>query len=118
MKRIAIIGSGDLGQQIAHQVVTDGTAQVVGFFDDFVPIGTTKGSFPILGDTDSVESCHGKKIFDELLIGIGYHHFDLRSQLFDYYSTKITFSTVIHSTSFVDSSGRISSGSVLFPGTS
>ena len=50
MKRIAIIGAGDLGQQIAHYISHSDAYKVVGFFDDFGVVGELRNGVPILGN--------------------------------------------------------------------
>ena len=39
MKKLALIGAGDLGQQIAWHAKQDGHYEVVGFFDDYATVG-------------------------------------------------------------------------------
>ena len=68
MKRIAIIGSAHLGQQIAHHIHTDTEDKVVAFFDDFQPKGTIIDSIPVIGGTNDILEEYSKNSFDELLI--------------------------------------------------
>lgn len=116
MKRLAIIGSGDLGQQIAYHALEDKHHQIAGFFDDYQPKGTKKNGFPILGGVDDVEKVFSAKEFDELMIGIGYKHFAVRSALYERFATSIPFATIIHSSSYVDQSCRVGSGTIIYPG--
>ena len=51
MKTLAIIGSGDLGQQIAHYAISDGHYEKVVFFDDFSVTLTPGNSSPELSVT-------------------------------------------------------------------
>ncbi|MCG2611259.1 acetyltransferase [Flavobacterium sp. SM15] len=114
-KTLGIIGAGHLGQQIAHYAINDGHYQDVVFFDDFSEQQTVNG-FRVLGTTDSVLKAYEKKNFDELLIGIGYKHLQVRKEMFEKYKSHIPFGKIIHSSSWVDSTAQIKRGCVLYPG--
>ena len=113
MKRILIIGSGDLGQQIAHYVSQSENYTIVGFVDDWVSVGECRRGFPIIGCVSQIEELYKENIFDELLIGIGYKHFDFRKSLFDKYKDIIPFATYIHPSCIVDKSAVIGRGSII-----
>lgn len=116
MKKIAIIGSQDLAQQIAHLINTDNSNQkVIGFYDDFIEKDTLVKGLPILGKITSIEKDFSEHKFDELLIGIGYKHFGFRKKLFDDLIPKIPFATFVHSSCIVDKTAKIGKGSVLYP---
>lgn len=116
MKRLAIIGSGDLGQQIAYQASVDKQYQPVGFFDDFEPTGNIKHGLPVLGKIEDVERKFEENAFECLMIGIGYKHLDFRKKLYERFSGTIPFATIIHSSSYVDTSCKISPGVIIYPG--
>ncbi|MCM5527636.1 acetyltransferase [Parasegetibacter sp. NRK P23] len=116
MKRLAIIGSGDLGQQIAYHASSDNHYQVAGFFDDFQQKGILKHGYPILGGVDDVEQVFRENGFDVLMIGIGYKHFAVRSGLYDRFAASVPFGTIIHSSCYVDRSCKVGTGSVVYPG--
>lgn len=115
MKTLAIIGSGDLGQQIAHYAITDLKYQKVVFFDDFT---TEKevNSFSVIGTTKDIESAFKNQLFDEIIIAIGYKHLAVKKQLFEQLQPTIPFGTLIHSTSWVDPTAIIEKGCVIYPG--
>jgi sugar O-acyltransferase (sialic acid O-acetyltransferase NeuD family) len=115
MKTLAIIGSGDLGQQIAHYALCDKHYGKVVYFDDFTTQNMING-FPVLGKTTEIISAFQNKQFDELLIGIGYKHLQVRKTLFEKLSVIIPFGTIIHSTSWVDTSTVIEKGCIIYPG--
>jgi len=117
MKTLAIIGSGDLGQQIAYYAIADKHYSNIVFFDDFETKEEIKG-YKILGNTNDVESCYQQKLFDELIIGIGYKHLQKRKELYDRYDKKIPFGKIIHSTVWQDSSATIEQGCVIYPACS
>lgn len=113
-KTLAIIGSGHLGQQIAHYAISDNHYSKVVFYDDFSKETKVNG-FVVLGNSDLIENGYKNQEFDEVLIGIGYKHLAVRKQLFDRFSGLIPFGKIIHSTSWVDSTAIISEGCVIYP---
>ena len=115
MKTLAILGSGDLGQQIAHYALTDGHYDAVVFFDDFNE-NTAVNGCKVLGKSTAIETAYANHLFDVLLIGIGYKHLAVRKQLFEKFSSSIPFGTLIHSSSWVDASAIIEKGCVIYPG--
>ncbi|MBL7886978.1 MAG: acetyltransferase [Flavobacterium sp.] len=116
-KTLAIIGSGHLGQQIAHYAITDGHYTNVVFFDDFSTDNQING-YQILGNSNAVEKQFQNQSFDELLIGIGYKHLLVRKQLFDRFSKIIPFGKIIHSSCWVDPTAIVQDGCVVYPSCS
>jgi sugar O-acyltransferase (sialic acid O-acetyltransferase NeuD family) len=116
MEKLAIIGSGDLGQQIAHIALSDNHYQLAGYFDDFEIKGETKNGIPILGGISEVQKAFENQLFDVLLIAIGYHHFETREKLFLQFKNNIPFGKIIHSSSLIDSTVIIGLGSVIYSG--
>lgn len=116
MKKLAIIGSGDLGQQIAHHCKADNQFDLVGFFDDFKSTDESVNNLPILGGLNDILTCYNSDKFDFILIGIGYKHMDFRTKLYNELKDKIPFAKFIHSSCHIDPSAEISEGCVLFPG--
>jgi len=118
MNRIlAIIGAGDLGQQIAHYAIHDNHYDDVVFFDDFTT-STEIAGHKVLGKTSDVASFYSHQVFTELLIGIGYKHLDIRKKLFNQFENKIPFGTLIHSTCWIDQTATVKPGCVLYPNCS
>ncbi|MFM7730380.1 MAG: acetyltransferase [Flavobacteriales bacterium] len=116
MKKLAIIGSGDLGQQIAWHAKQTGRFEVVGFFDDFAQRGEIKHEVSVIGPTTEIGHAFEKGAFDEIIIAIGYHHFETRSRLFEEWKDRVPFATIIHPNAYVDSSANIGKGCVIYPG--
>lgn len=116
-KKLAIIGSGHLGQQLAHYALSDGHYKEVCFFDDFVSEGIVNGH-RLLGNSECVEREFKKKSFDEILIGIGYKHIEKRKYFFEKFSHIIPFGQIIHSSSWIDPSARVGRGCVIYPSCS
>lgn len=116
MKRLAIIGAGDLGRQIAYHAVADKHFHLIGFFDDFQKRGELIDGYPVLGGLDDIEIIYRGGHFDVLLVGIGYKHFLLRENVFDRFSPFIPFGSLIHSSAYVDRSCHIGDGTIIYPG--
>jgi sugar O-acyltransferase (sialic acid O-acetyltransferase NeuD family) len=116
MKRLAIIGSGDLAGQIVHLATDQNLYQISGFFDDFKPKGSSVSNIPILGGIEDVQKGFKDQLFDELIIGIGYKHILFRNELFERFQIDIPFGTIIHSSSYIDKTVSIGKGTVIFPG--
>lgn len=114
MKTLAIIGSGDLGQQFAHYALTDGHYGSVVFFDDFTTEETVNGCW-VIGKTDDIAQAFADKKFDELLIGIGYKHLKVKAEMFDRFAAKIPFGKIIHSSSWLDPTAVVEAGAVIYP---
>ena len=115
-QRLALIGAGDLGRQIAHLVSEDKTYQMVGFFDDTMHGHKTVYSLPILGTLDDIESQFKAGVFDVLLIAIGYKHLAFRENIYRRFNPDIPFGTYIHSSCIIDSSATVETGSILLSG--
>jgi sugar O-acyltransferase (sialic acid O-acetyltransferase NeuD family) len=117
MKTLAIIGSGDLGQQIAYYAISDNHYDKVVFFDDFATNKSVNG-LSIVGNSDSIEQEFLLNSFDELIIGIGYKHLEIRKKMYERFDGKIPFGKIIHSSSWIDKSSIIGRGCVIYPGCS
>lgn len=115
MKRIAIIGSGHLGQQILYHIQTDTDDKVVGFFDDFQEKGNLVKNISVLGGKEDIAEYFQQNSFDELVVAIGYKHLKFKKQIFESFKGKIPFYTFIHSTSIVDPSAKIGHGTIIYP---
>jgi len=115
-KKIAIIGAGELGLQIANLVEQDNNYEVCSFYDDFITIGTKINKYKVDGTIDDIYSSFMSKKFNCLLLGIGYKHLDIRQKLYEKFSEQIPFATIIHPTCFIDPTAKIGNGSVLYPG--
>ena len=106
MKRLVIIGAGDLGQQITHFVTTDHQFKVVGYVDDWQEKGTKVNGIPVLGSIDELLSIYENGYFDEVLIGVGYKHFNFRKRLFERFEKD---------SCYVDPTAEIGRGVVIYP---
>jgi sugar O-acyltransferase (sialic acid O-acetyltransferase NeuD family) len=116
MKRLGIIGGGDLGIQLAHHASATQEIRAVGFFDDFIKAGTFVSGLPVLGNIGDVQDFHLRGMFDELLIAIGYKHLAIRSQLYEHFNGKIPFAKLIHPNTWIDPTSVIEPGAAVYPG--
>lgn len=114
MKILAIIGAGDLGQQIAHYAIADGHYTEVVFFDDFTTADKINGH-EVLGKVSAIKEAFAEQQFDELIIAIGYKHLKVRKELYQQFAGNIPFGKIVHSSSWVDYSATIEDGCVLYP---
>ncbi len=116
MNRLAIIGSGDLGQSIQHYAVNNGF-DVVGFFDDFQKEEYING-VSVLGKLSDIEDSFNNNLFDTLICAIGYNHLKARQDVYNRFHNDchIPFATIVDKSCHVDSSAHIGEGSVMFPG--
>lgn len=114
-KTLAIIGAGQLGEQIAHFAITDKHFSNIIFFDDFTSFSSLYG-FKVQGKTDIILSAYSNNEFDELIIGIGYKHMDVREKLFNNYKGIIPFANIVHSSAIMDDSIAMGEGNIIYPG--
>lgn len=112
---LAIIGSGHLGQQIAHYAISDNHFDEVVFFDDYSKESFVNG-YKILGATNNILIEYQRGSFNQLLVGIGYKYIRARKEFFEKFKNTIPFATIIHSTSWIDKSATIEPGCVIYPG--
>lgn len=117
MKKIAIIGSSDLALQLTRFAEVDCGYNVVGYFDDFHDKGTYISGKPILGNIDSINKNYENRVFDTLVIGVGYKEQKFRATVFSKFKGKIPFENLIHDSCIIDKSVILGEGVVLFAGT-
>lgn len=116
MKKVAIIGAGDLGRQLSILAPQTGNYVPVGFYDDFAQAGQKRHALPVLGTLSQISADFAAHTFDALIMGIGYAHFEFRKNTFESLSKKIPFATLIHPSCVIDSSAKIGEGAVLYGG--
>ncbi len=116
MKRLAIIGSGDLGEMICYHAKNDNHFEIVGFYDDFSDTDSIVSGHKILGKIDKIENDFNNDVFDFIIVGIGYKFMEFRKNIFEKYHQKIPFANVIHSSSYIDNSTILGEGIFILPG--
>jgi sugar O-acyltransferase (sialic acid O-acetyltransferase NeuD family) len=108
-KILAILGAGELGRQIANFAINDLHYLEVVFYDDF----STERN--VMGKSDALIKDYSDNKFDELIIGIGYHHLQARKEKHEAFKNKIPFGRIVHSSSWVDNSASIGAGCIIYP---
>lgn len=116
MKRLAIIGSSDLGQLIAYHAFTDKHYNVVGFYDDYKTKNDVVDGIKVLGKISDLLSDHADNKFDCIMVAIGYKHMAARQSVFEQFKGKMPFGSIIHSSAFVDTSATVKEGCFILPG--
>lgn len=116
MKKLLIIGSGDLGQQLAHHIILDKQYIIVGFADDFRDRGTLVKGLPVLGGLDEIETLYKSGRIDSILIAIGYKHMEFRRKIYEKFVDFIPFASYIHPSSIVDETSSVGKGVIVLPG--
>lgn len=113
--RVAIIGAGALGRQMAQHLRQQGR-RVAGFFDDTLPVGATAAG-TVLGPVAAAIQAYASGAFDELLLGIGYQHMGRRQQVFEQLlAAGLPFGRFVHTSAYVDSSVVLGPGAFISPG--
>ncbi|MFC6224891.1 hypothetical protein ACFP2F_16700 [Hymenobacter artigasi] len=114
--RVAIIGAGALGQQVAQHLHQTAGWAVTGFFDDFAAHATVTPHGTVLGRVETIEAAFAAGTFDALLMGIGYNHLAVRQQLFEQLVARVPFATFVHPAAYRDSSAMVAPGCFVSPG--
>jgi len=116
MKRVAIIGSGDLARLVVHNINIIGNQNVIGIYDDFVDIGTNISGLLVIGRLDEVLEDYQNNKFDFLFIAVGYSRMNYRAETFNRFKSIIPFTNVIHKSCIIDPSVKLGEGVFLFSG--
>lgn len=116
MDKLAIIGAGHLGEQMAHYAKLVGY-DVVGFFDDTLGKGELKYNIPVLGSINDIEASFNSNEFTHIIIGIGYKHLEFKSEVYSKIKTlNIPFGSIICDQTYVDRTVKLGDGIFIMPG--
>ena len=114
--KIAFIGSSDLATLAAHHAEQIGY-DVIGYFDDFKPVGVTDDGLRIIGKLNDIQDQFNKGEFDGVFVAIGYNHMDFRKLVYEQMlNNNIPILSIISKGVFVDASVEIGNGCFLLPG--
>jgi FlaA1/EpsC-like NDP-sugar epimerase len=64
MKKLLILGSGDLAQLIAYHAQNNSNYIVIGFLDDFKIKDTLEMGLPVIGNLKDAKELFNAKVFD------------------------------------------------------
>ncbi len=114
MKKIALIGSKKLSEQLCHYIESEHFGNVCGLFDDFEKAGTVKFDKTILGKTDQIPESYREGLFDAVLIAAGYEHRKFREDIYGYLrENQIPLETFIHPSSYIDKTAVVKEGTIV-----
>ncbi|TWI02969.1 sugar O-acyltransferase (sialic acid O-acetyltransferase NeuD family) [Luteimonas cucumeris] len=116
MKRLAIVGAGDLGLQLANLARISGGYTLAGFFDDTRSPGDVVADSEVLGHLVDIEPAFALGQYDCLVVAVGYKHLALRQKIHDRHVDSIPFATLVHPSAIIDPSCHIEEGTVIYPG--
>lgn len=116
MKRLGIVGAGDLGIQLAHLARKTSHYEPVAFFDDRCTAGRVIAGIPVHGGLATLDDGSTLPPFDELVIAIGYRHLEFRQKLFERLRARFRLATLIDPTALVDRTCIIGEGAVVYAG--
>lgn len=116
MRRLAIIGAGDLGVQLAHLAGATGEYALAGFFDDVRTPGDAIAGGQVLGDIDAAARLYEQGGFDCLVVAIGYRHMRVRQAIYQRFAGAIPFATLVHPSAIIDPSCVIGEGAAIYAG--
>ncbi len=113
MKKLAIIGSGELGRQIKHIAAIQGKYAFAGYFDDFADSDSPE----LLGRLEDISTNFKKGKFELLFLAIGYKHLQKRKELFEDLKGSFEFASIIHPNAYIDPTASVFPGCAVYPGT-
>jgi sugar O-acyltransferase (sialic acid O-acetyltransferase NeuD family) len=116
MKRLAIVGGGDHGVQIAYVAEATGKYKIQCFFDDF-KTGKVFGEAGIAGKITDIKQAFKNGLFDEVILGIGYKHMTFKKSLYyDLTAAGIPFATLVHPSAIIHPTCKLYPGAVIYQG--
>ncbi len=116
MKRLAIIGAGDLGQQLAHLASLTGQYALAGFFDDTRDAGDLVAGASVMGGVEAIASRYAQDQFECLAIAIGYKHLRARQAIYERFAGEIPFASLIHPRAIIDPTCTLGEGAIIYTG--
>ena len=112
MKRLAIIGAGEFGKQVAEIAVIEGKVTPIAYYDDFAS-DKEFNQLPIVGKIDQLTVDFEAGKFDCLFVAVGYNHLRFKQKIMREYS-HIPFATIIHPSSVIEEAATIGAGVFIY----
>lgn len=112
MRKLAIIGAGAYGQQIATFAKYDAIEKydIAGFIDDFEDRDKDVMGLPVLGSVSDIFDLYISGVFECVFIAIGYHHMDFKENLYKSLKGKIPLANIICRTAFIHPTVKLGEG--------
>lgn len=118
MRRLIIIGAGELGQQALHYATLSHQYNVVGFLDDTKNKDDIIKGKPVMGGLSEIHELYSRRLFECVFIAIGYKHFDFKEKLYkELIESSIPLGTIICPNVYIDPTAEIGQGCFIYPGT-
>lgn len=116
VKKLIIIGAGELGAQVAHYASISKEYDVIGFLDDTI-VGQSVCGYDIISKIEDLGRLYSKKVFEYAFIAIGYNHFKIREAIFmKVKSFNIPLAIIKSPNIYIDNTASIGEGCILYPG--
>lgn len=116
MVKLAIIGAGHLGEQMAHYAKLN-DVNVVGFFDDTLVKGDKRYGIDILGGKDDVVEVFNSGEITHVILALGYKHFNAKKKIQNELTKAgVSFGNIICKEAYVDFTAKIGKGVFIMPG--
>lgn len=112
IKRLAIVGAGKLGRQIAHHA-RDAVEEfsIVGFYDDMAGL---QGD--VIGRVNDLEKDYAEGRFDCVSLGLGYNVCEFRSAVLARVIGKVPLAKIISRHALIDEDASIEEGCAILRG--
>lgn len=116
MKKLIIIGAGELGAQVAHYASISKEYDVIGFLDDTI-VGQSVWGYDVISKIEDLGRLYSKNLFEYAFVAIGYNHFKVREELFlKMKSLNIPLAIIKSPNIYIDHTASIGEGCILYPG--
>lgn len=112
-KKIALIGSGAFASRVVDIIESTNKFEIIGYFDGYASVGDIINGYKILGNDNDAFIMYGEGLFDCVIICLAYTQFAQKKKLFELYSNKIPFATIIHPTAYVSPKSNIGAGVIV-----
>jgi sugar O-acyltransferase (sialic acid O-acetyltransferase NeuD family) len=114
MKKVIIVGAGDLGLQFQHMIENYSEDRVVGWIDDTKNIGKKISGVKVIGKIEDLKTINSPTT---IALAIGYKHSQFKLKLIKTLKNNsfIELYSFIHPSAFVDISARLEPGVVIYP---
>ncbi len=114
--RIAFVGAGSLGEQMATHMSRAGSYEIAGWFDDAWAPGETVRGLPVFGGLDAVEKIHDEGRFDAVQLALGDQQLPLRHALWKRLEGRVPIETFVARDVSLADDAELGEGCFVYPG--